>query len=313
MDFFSNVFAGLDPDLGSVVAKASQLQTIERSAVAAPQPTLKQYEDLKQEVETVNEEVTRARKELWETQDKLKESDNKVCELENHIHELLDQRAEDESTVNMLKEENTKLVEEELKVRESLDLMKTVFTRAQFKAKQDQETIAILKDEKDALREEIEQLRTLAFEAPCGQSKNTNRPTKGDSKVAQKIAQASSEKERNLKLLLFQTEKELEALKKQHVLANKTIKRLRQQMGAMDDPTEAARQLDKQSRVIDRLEQQIIEMEMEDMEREENEQRDDDLKRGNQEIVNRGCLDEDLEESLAKTVMSKLDCSSGGQ
>jgi uncharacterized coiled-coil DUF342 family protein len=307
MDFFTNAISSLDP---SFAKKNEDYRNQIEQNEAQLQLVRKKEQELLREVKILNQEVTRARQALWEAQDKIDESKGKINEMKHHVDDLLQQRVDDDRTIHMLKEENMKLVEGELKIRESLDLMKTVFTRAQIKTKEDQETIARLRQERDAMRKEVKKL----LEQP---EKSNNKSFSllrefSDSGNMMNVTTAASGKEKTLKKLLLQTERDYDALKKHHVQANKTIKRLRQQMDAMNDPAEASRQLDKQSRIIDKLEQQIIDMQLEDADREDRELRDDDAKFGlTDNVVNRAFLDEDLEDSLAQQVFAKLDCASG--
>lgn len=250
---------------------------------------------------------------LWEAQDAvaerddtikgrdtlLEERDDKIRTLENHIIELLEHREKDGQTISMLKENNTSLVEEESKVRESLELMRKVFTRAQLNAKEDQERIAILKEERDDLLRQTKDLKENPLSASA--------PSKFDKAAIERVKQAFDEKEENLKSLLFQTEKKLESLKKKHEIAKVAIKKMTLQLVATKDSKEATKQLAKQRRVIDRLEQQITKLEIEEIEREK-ELRDDELATGI-DVIHRGCFDEDLDHSLTKSMLTKLGCA----
>jgi chromosome segregation ATPase len=310
-------------------------------AATAP-PTQKQYQHLLEEVEAVNEEVKKLRRKLFKTQDALKERDDKVRTLEdrgkaalqeredkirvleNHINELLDLQGKNDQTIKMLMENNATLIEEESKVRESLDRMKKVFARAQMQSKVDRDKIASLTEERDAL---------------LGESRDD---------------QVAGEKERNLKTMVLQTETDLEIWKKKHAAAEKTINSMRDQMAAMNDPYEAAKQIEglqtlladaekeldvwkekhnaadleimnlktqqaskgsnetskqlkKQRGMIDRLERKISALKNDDRKR-EIELCDEEMARGN-DVVHRGCCDEDLEDSMARKMLRKMDCS----
>jgi len=247
----------------------------------------RQYQDLLEEVEIINNEVTVVRKQLWEAQDQLKEKEEKIRTLENHVNELLECRERDEENVKMLKEANTTLVEEEAKLREAMDMMKQVLTRSELKAKEDQETISRLEEE-----------RSLLSRKPLGVR------FKQDEDAMEHIRHASEEQVRRLKLMLHHAEKEIEMRKHKHYVANKLVETLRAQITAMDDPSGTVKELNKQKNLVRKLEQQIIELE-EDTEDEE-EERDDDI---DQEVINRAWFDEDLESSGLRAVVNMFSCN----
>lgn len=324
MDFFNKAVSSLDPlfvdaiDAANSSSKDRKLKNryyrreIQREVLQS-QLTQKREQELLEEVQLLNDDVTRARKELWTTQDQVAASNERVRELTNHVNELLQQRVEDDRTIQHLKEENMKLVEGELKVRESLDLMKTVFTRAQLKARDDQETITTLRKERDTLQS---QLRKLMRET--GKSAHEfSSPLHATSYYeVDRLASARTSKEERLKKLLTHTDKELNDLKGRHAAAIETIQALRQRVEGMQDPVEASRELDKQRRMIDRLEQQIADMELQNLkigDDEEYDIRDDDaavMKNRYEDVVNRAFCDEDLDGSLTQQVIATLDCSS---
>ena len=96
-------------------------------------------------------------------------------------------------------------------------------------------------------------------------------------------------------------------------MATETIHQLRNQMNGMQDPTEVARQMDKQRRVIEKLERQIGAMEQQQRELRDdvNGHHDDDgMTHRYEEVLNRAFCDEDLDGSLAKQFMSKINFSS---
>jgi chromosome segregation ATPase len=249
-----------------------------------PPPTQKQYQDLLAEVELINKEVTTVRRQLWEAQDQLKEKDDKIRTLENHVNELLEDRQKDVDLVKELKEANTELLEQEAKARESLDLMKRVLTRAELKAKGDEETIEILKHDLRRNRTEDD---------------------------AERMKQAVKEKEKRLELYLKEADDEVKEWKEKFTLANRTVINLRSQIAAMDDPTGAAKQLERQRKMIDALEQQIIDLEIEDMEREDEvrDVLDEILPQYDHRVIHRAYFDEDLEKSRVKEVLHKLNCA----
>ena len=128
-----------------------------------------------------------------------------------------------------------------------------------------------------------------------------------------KISQGKLDKEKGLKKLLNNTDQQLHALKREHDMATETIHQLRNQMNGMQDPTEVARQMDKQRRVIEKLERQIGAMEQQQRELRDdvNGHHDDDgMTHRYEEVLNRAFCDEDLDGSLAKQFMSKINFSS---
>ncbi|KAL3913207.1 MAG: hypothetical protein SGARI_000769 [Bacillariaceae sp.] len=249
----------------------------------------RQYRGLLTEVDLINTEVTSVRKQLWEAQDTIKEKDEKIRKLEEHIDELLEQRQKDEASIKELKVANADLVEEETKVRESLDLMKKVLTRSELRAKEDEETIAILREERDSLLQ------------VAGVSKQSN----VNLTAIERIKEASEEREERYKELLNEAEAEIDEYKDRHTKAAKLINHLRSQLAAVENPTTAVAQLEKQQKMIDALEEQIIEMEIEEMEKEENR---GDKPIYDHDVVHRSILDEDFGASHIKTVIEHLDC-----
>jgi chromosome segregation ATPase len=246
-----------------------------------PAPTQKQYQDLVAEAELLNKEVTAVRRQLWEAQDQLKEKEDKIRTLENHVNELLENREKEIHLMKELREANAELVEQEAKARESLEVMKRVLTRAELKAKEDEETIELLKY--DLYRNKTED-------------------------DAKRMKRAVEEKERQLDEFFKEADEEVRAWKQKYALANRMVNNLRAQIAAMEDPSGAAKQLEKQRRMIDALEQQIIDLELEELEREDD-QRDDDVREFDHEVINRAWLDEDLKESRVREVLQKLDCT----
>jgi hypothetical protein len=256
------------------------------------------FQHLMEEVETVNKEVMMLRTKLYEAQDMVKDRDETVRTLENHVNELLEQRDRDDTMISMLKENNTKLVEEEAKVLESLDLMKKVFTRAQLKAKADMEAISILKEERDAIQTQLTDV----------QGKETQKSLFDAKAAVQRVKAAADEREHQLQTLLYDSQREMENWKKRSSVADRTVKNLREQLGAMKHPDMATRQLKKQRELIDQLEQQINELEMDEVQR-EIELRDDDLIQSNDAIVHRAFFDEDLDFSVTRKFIRKIDCT----
>lgn len=280
----------LADDLDRDGTSGAPLAEAKEQEVTAEKAMERRYRDLLAEVDLINTEVTNVRKQLWEAQDTLKEKDNKIRKLEEHIKELLEQREKDEASIKELKVANADLVEEETKVREALDLMKKVLTRSELRAKEDEETIAILKEERDSLLK------------MAGVSNKSNL----NLSAIERIKEASAEREERYKELLNDAEAEIDEYKDRHAKAAKLINHLRSQLAAVGDPTGAAAQLERQRRMIDALEEQIIEMEIEEMEKEE--QRSD-TPVYDHSAIHRSILDEDFGgESHLKNVIERLDC-----
>ena len=110
--------------------------------------------------------------------------------MELHIQELVATHEKDKEEMKKLQIENSTHIEEEAKVRESLDLMKKVFTRTQLRSKEDQETIMLLQEERDLLLEENKQLR----DGGAG--------TQHDKAAISRMKRESLEREKQLGILL---------------------------------------------------------------------------------------------------------------
>ncbi|KAL3923169.1 MAG: hypothetical protein SGILL_001806 [Bacillariaceae sp.] len=252
----------------------------------------RQYRDLSAEVEAINAEVTNVRKQLWEAQDALKNKDDTIRKLEAGIHVIADKRKEDESVIKELQTANADLVEEEAKVRESLDLMKKVLTRSELRAKEDEETMTLLKEERDSL---------LQVSGVSDKKSNVNLT------AIERIKEVSAEREAKYKELLNDAEAEIEEWKQRHASTAKLVNNLRAQLAASEDPSGAAQRLEEQRRMIDALEEQIIELEMEELEKEE-ERRNEKSGEYDHSVIHRSLLDEDMQGSKLRVVMDKLDC-----
>jgi chromosome segregation ATPase len=252
--------------------------------------TLRHHSALLEEVELINSEVTAVRKQLWETQDMLKKKTIKIEKMESQVKELLKLRERDKEIVQELKEANTNLVEEEAKVREQLELMKKVLTRSELKAKEHEETISTLRSARDILNEEDEYNNFDRFSlAEIGRIKNR-----------------LEEREEKYKKLLDEAENEIDMWKDRHGEATKVVSNLQAQLDAVEDPTGTALKLEKQRKMIDALEQQIIELELEEFEKEEEAR--GDMPQYDHSVIQRALLDEDLEGSKLRTLIQKLDC-----
>ena len=103
------------------------------------------------------------------------------------------------------------------------------------------------------------------------------------------------EKERALTTVMEKMKKENEENKKKLQIANDNIKTMTKKIMESRDKNEAQRQLDKQRSRIDYLERQLIALQEEETDN---------------NLIQRAFIDEDLEESVAKRLIQRLDCSS---
>jgi chromosome segregation ATPase len=247
--------------------------------------TAQMYQDLLGEVENVTEQLTKTREQLWKTQDELRESEDKSQQLEMHISELVSTHEKDAERIQNLMMENSTHIEEEAKVRESLDLMKKVFTRSQLKSKEDQETIMLLQEERDLLLEENDVLG------------DQNSMSKHERAAINRIQREGADKERQLSRILEKTKKDLENAKARQAVSDENIKTLTKRLVSNKNPADAERQqerqLEKQRKRIDELERQLVEL-----------QESDD------QLLQRAILDDDLEDSVTRQLMGNLDCAS---
>lgn len=250
------------------------------------QITPKMYEALLKELDTVTSQLTKTRDQLWQTQDQLRESEEKTREHGNHIKELIYTRDKDAETMKEIRTENSKFVEEEMKMRENMDLMKKVFARTQIKLKEEQETVSLIQEERELLIKENEMLRTTS-DASVSISKH-------EKASAMRHQRESLEKERHLMSIYDKSKEQLETTFDKLAASEKKVKQLQLQLASMKDPDEAQRQLEKQRKRIDALERQLLELE------EDADDEDDTL-------LGRALLDEDLEDGLTRQIMSQLD------
>jgi len=261
----------------------------------------KRYQNLLKEVEEVNDEATNIRKQLWETQDNLKESEDKVRKLENHLNEILELREKDLKAITALEVSNAECVEMESRARESMEEFKKVYKRAQLQIKEQEEEIAILREQRDMLVREKSSDRDTAVMV--------------DESALEYIKIVSEEKEKRLKDMLFQAEKEVELWKSKHKVAMKRAQNSREQIRVMEeDPTESVTYVEKQRKTIEELENKLRILE------EENamEERDDggDRKMNNRypdtdkyfkhSVVDRAFCDEDLDDGLTRDLIHRL-------
>lgn len=271
-------------------AAAGEVPTTPKSPTATPASTRIAYADatLMEELDNVTEQLTNTRKSLWSTQDKLKEAQETVRKQEMHISELVAAHDYDTMQLKRLQEANTKSLEEEMKIRESFELMKKVFARSQLKSKEDQETIALLSEESDLLREENDQLRLVS-----------NNKEKEKAQLNHKLKE-SNDRTKQLTGILERMKAELSEYKVKYARAEEAIKTLNQKLVESREKgkEEAERKFYRQRRVIDSLERQVLELRVNDKPIHE-----DDL-------LKRAILDEDLDDGLARHFMQSMNCTS---
>lgn len=252
--------------------------------------TKMEYDDFMAEIASVTGDLTQTRAKLWSTQDQLQASKEKVEKLEAHIAELVAGREEDTKTIKGLQNENSRCLEEESKIRESLDLMKKVFTRTQLKSKEEQETITLLQEERDLLLEENQKIRNELF-TKSNKSEKSAEETRMNASVL-----ASS---------LEETRAELAEYKRKLLNAENTINTLEQKVSEAADSKENEERMQNQRNHIDRLENQLMEFMEGEVRGERNFYDDSDT-----DVVGRALIDEDLDDGLARRLMQRLDCTS---
>jgi chromosome segregation ATPase len=251
-----------------------------------------QHNELMEEIETITKQLTKTRNTLWEAQDRLRTSEHKAQQLEMHVTELLAARNQDAVKVKQIQEDNTRCLEEEAKIRESLELMKKVFTRNQLKSKEDQETIALMQEERDLLLEENQKLHSITSKQQ--NSKNDSAGSEPQ-KTERFLSDASQKNERLLSDALEKARKELRDYKKKEVHADNKIRRLKNKLLEARD---SKLQYDDPG-LIDRLERNVMNYVQ------GTEGRDEE----DSNIVARAFLDEDLNESLTRNFMKNLNCA----
>ena len=289
--------------------------TIERHEEVYRKRYRKRLQSLQTEVEEVNEEATKTRKQLWETQDKLKSAEDQIRKLENHLNEVLELREKDLENVKTLRAANSDCVEMENKAREAMDVFKKCYKRGQLKIKENEEEIAVLREQRD----NAEQLH----------SKADNTATIDESAL-EHMKTISNEKQKKLQKMLLQTENEVDLWKSKYKVASKRCENWQEQILAMSHPTEATVHIEKQRIRIEQLEgmlknaedneeKQREELERGEREREEHaiegeeEERDDghyDIRYyptyTDDNVVNRAFCDEDLHTSLTKDLLDRI-------
>jgi hypothetical protein len=283
-------------------------------------------DEFMKEIETNTEQLTKTRNTLWESQDMLRVSEKKAQQLEMHVAELVAARNQDAVTVKQTREQNARCLEEEAKMKESLDLMKKVFTRNQLKSKEDQETISLLQEERDLLLQENEKLRSITMKQSEQNSikdeskdesntdikkdsnneswikKDTKNESNNDSKDkstsadsnAKPLSEVSRKNERLLSDALERTRKELREYRKMQAHSDNKIRKLKNKLM---EARSSKRQ--EEPGLMDRLERNVKSYVQ------GTEGRDDGT-----DIVARAFFDEDLEESRIRDFLQNLNCSS---
>mmetsp|Transcript_2626 Transcript_2626/g.5685 ORF Transcript_2626/g.5685 Transcript_2626/m.5685 type:complete len:337 (+) Transcript_2626:223-1233(+) len=284
--------------------------TIERHEEAYRKRYRKRIQSLQTEVEEVNEEATKTRKQLWETQDKLKSAEDQIRKLENHLNEVLELREKDLESVKTLRAANSDCVEAENKAREAMDVFKKCYKRGQLKIKENEEEIAVLREQRanaEQLHKKAENIATI------------------DESALEHIKKISNEKQKKLQTMLLQTENEVDLWKSKYKVACKRCENWQEQILAMSHPTEATVHIEKQRIKIEELEGMLKnaedkeEKQREEREREEHvikdegEERDDDHydiryypTYADDNVVNRAFCDEDLHTSLTKDLLDRI-------
>lgn len=263
----------------------------------------RRYQLLRNEVDEINESATTTRKQLWETQDKLSDSLKKNRQLENHLNEVLELRENDIETIKMLQKKNTECFENEHRARESMEIFKKVYKRAQLKIKDNEEEIAILREQRDAVIRDKNRKRGEATAVD-------------ELDALKRIKLLSKKKEKAMKDLLIQAERDVEIWKRRFSIEANRVKGCKEQLLAMDDPYRCASYIEKQHLVIADLESQLSalqdKVEDEDDREVESEDKDRDghgdamgykrYDRLDNGIIHRAYFDEDLEEGCTREI-----------
>lgn len=118
--------------------------------------TKEMYQAVLGELDTAATLLAKLRKELWKTQDEKKKAKTLLAETEEKNKSMEKKIHEDEETMKSLEEETGRLTEVEGKLREDFELMKKVFARNELKAKEYDETLALLRNERDSVTKKLE-------------------------------------------------------------------------------------------------------------------------------------------------------------
>lgn len=295
----NNIFDGNKKNNSS---NNSNMATTENQEDAYRKRYRKRVQNLQKEVEDVNEEATKSRKQLWEAQDKLKDTEDKVRALENHLNEILELREKDLETIKTLRAANSDCVEMESRAREATDVFKKCYKRAQLKIKEDEEEIMILREQRDSAERGKDNMKGI------------NKKAMVDESALKYIQTVSDDKEKRLTRILIQTKKDVDLWKSKYKVVSKRCQNWREQIQAMEHPTEAATHMEKQRITIEKLEHQVSTFEEKgENEREERDDEGDDNGEDEEHammyqysrdsfsnVVNRAYCDEDLHDGLAK-------------
>lgn len=118
--------------------------------------TKEMYQAVLGELDTAATLLAKIRKELWKTQDEKKKAKTLLAETEEKNKSMEKKIQEDEETMKSLEEETGRLTEVEGKLREDFELMKKVFARNELKAKEYDETLALIRNERDSVTKKLE-------------------------------------------------------------------------------------------------------------------------------------------------------------
>ena len=133
------------------------LSTMMSQTQAQAGPVTKEmYQAVLGELDTAATLLAKLRKELWKTQDEKKKAKTLLAETEEKNKSMEKKIHEDEETMKSLEEETGRLTEVEGKLREDFELMKKVFARNELKAKEYDETLALLRNERDSVTKKLE-------------------------------------------------------------------------------------------------------------------------------------------------------------
>merc|ERR1712161_52383 len=167
------------------------------------------------------------------------------------------------------------------------------------------------------LREkDLETIKTLQIaNTECAENENRARESTEIFKKVYKRAQLKI-KEKTLKNMLFQAEREAELWKSKHKVAVKRVKNSREQILAMEDPTRATSHMEKQRVEIEELENQLssieekigVDLEDRDEEREteENNRNRSDASTVEMNVLDRAYCDEDLDNGLTRDLINRI-------
>ena len=118
--------------------------------------TKEMYQAVLGELDTAATLLAKIRKELWKTQDEKKKAKTLLAETEEKNKSMEKKIQEDEETMKSLEETTGQLTEVEGKLREDFELMKKVFARNELKAKEYDESLALIRNERDSVTKKLE-------------------------------------------------------------------------------------------------------------------------------------------------------------